>query len=81
MMNWLLEMPNFYVTFGQRFRRQPHPASDNIHPDGYVKIEAVTYAVARAKAMELFGPMWAFIYEEEKFEKCKHYFPRGEIKL
>ena len=72
-------MPNFYITFGQRFRREPHPASDNIHPDGYVKIEAVTYTVARAKAVELLGLQWAFMYDEEDFKP--KYFPKGEIKL
>lgn len=72
-------MPNFYVTFGQQYRHEGHPFSRKIHPDGYLKIEAVDYATARAEVFQLIGSRWAFMYNEESFEP--EYFPRGEIIL
>jgi hypothetical protein len=72
-------MPNFYVTFGQQYRHEPHPVSKNIHPDGYVKIDALTLSEARDKAFEMLGYKWSFIYEEKEFKF--EYFPKGEITL
>lgn len=72
-------MPNFYITFGQVYRDRSHPTSKNIHPDGYVRIEAETCTEARDKAFDLFGNRWFTAYTEEEFNF--HYFPMGEIIL
>lgn len=47
---------NWYFTFGY----------GHAYPDGYVKIHG-TFAEAREKMFERFGPKWAFQYDEEAF--------------
>ena len=72
-------MPNFYVTFGQQYRHEGHPFDRKIHPDGYLKFEAVDYAAAREIITDLLGTKWSMMYDEEEFQP--KYFPLGEIKL
>ncbi len=68
----------YYITFGQKYRTEPHPKYNWIDPDGYVVIEAADKGLASKKAFELFGQFWSFIYSpaEMHFE----YFPHGEIR-
>jgi hypothetical protein len=66
----------FYVTFGQRYRREAHPRMAEVHPDGWVTIEADTYRVARSATGVLFGTEWCWLYEAHP---GAHYFPRGEL--
>lgn len=52
----------FYVTFGQRYRHQQHPAG--MKADGYAIIVAKDEMAARQKANEVFGQeYWAFMYD------------------
>lgn len=69
-------MASFYVTFGQMYRREPHPSGYHIHPDGWVRVEATGWRDAEAKVSEMFGQAYAFIYDEAGFKG--EYFPRGE---
>jgi hypothetical protein len=66
----------FYVTFGQRYRREPHPSGHLIHPDSYVKVEARGWREAEARVLEVFGQHYAFLYDEAGFKP--ELFPRGE---
>jgi len=68
----------YYITFGQKYRYEPHPRASWVDPDGYVVIEAEDKGLAAQKAVELFGQLWSFIYskEEMRFE----YFPHGETR-
>lgn len=68
-------MPVFCVTFGQRFRREPHPADVQIHPDGWVEIEARSEEAATAVARKHFGDQWSNLYSETDFDR--QYFPLG----
>lgn len=46
-------MSLFYFTFGQRYRREPHPKVGHLaHPDGWFTIEAPTEEIARWKMSE-----------------------------
>lgn len=69
-------MKTFYVTFGQKYRHEPHPVLPEAHPDGYLAIEADTEEQARAKAFELTGGKFAFMYQTEP-ERA--FYPLGEI--
>lgn len=53
----------FRVTFGVQYRTERHPVFEWITPDGYVIIVAKDEPAARAKAHEVFGDKWAFIYD------------------
>lgn len=68
-------MKDFFITFGQRYRREIHPHGG--HPDGWVRVRANSFAEACDKAMAKFGPLWAQAYEEDRFEKSL--FPKGEL--
>lgn len=76
-------MPEFYLTFGQKYRTERHPQSVNDvypHPDGYGVIEAEDYETARAKVVEVFGLQWAFLYDHLRFDgQAKRYYPAGEL--
>lgn len=65
---------HWYVTFGQKYRYEPHPQGG--HPDGYFVIEAVNEAEARAKAFATFGKAWANMYEGTP---ASRYAPLGEL--
>jgi hypothetical protein len=70
-------MELYYVTFGQRYRHDPHPLFPRAHPDGWVAIEAGSWERARDVAFGLFGQYWSFIYTEAEFDPS--HFPRGEL--
>lgn len=63
----------FFVTFGQKYRHEPHPKGG--HPDGYFTI--VTFNKERATdiAFDVLGEQWAFLYEPDKFDAA--FYPRG----
>lgn len=73
-------MPKFYVTFGQKYRNDPHPKFEAAHPDGVVEIEAPDGDSARLMAHEALGPYWSGIYDEEHYRDTSHYYPRGIIR-
>ena len=63
------ELP-FYVTFGQRYRREAHPTDKRIHPDGVVAIKASTMEEAREQAFSVFGRNWSCIYTRADMAAC-----------
>lgn len=69
---------NFYVTFGQKYRREEHPILGMVPdlPDQWVRIEAHDEVAARSLAGVFFGQQWGFLYDEASFEK--NYHPKGE---
>ena len=69
-------MDNFYVTFGQQYRYNQHPAAG--HPDGWFLIIAEDETDARSAAFKLMGDKWAFMYPESEFNK--DYFPMGLLR-
>lgn len=71
-------MSQYFVTFGQQYRTEPHPKVKYAHPDGWLTIEAPTMAEAREKAFVELGSHWGFIYENNK-DFARHYFPLGEL--
>lgn len=70
-------MPTYYITFGQKYRDEPHPVNPAAHPDAYACVSAPTFDAARRQAFELFGPHWANIYDADDFEP--DLYPRGEL--
>lgn len=70
--------PVFYVTFGQKYASEPHPANRIAHPDGYVAIAAANVQVARKAAFIIYDGHFAEVREEWdiKFDK----YPLGEIR-
>ena len=67
----------FYVTFGQRYRVEPHPYL--CHPDAFTEVQAETYEHAREKVITRYGTQWAFIYGEAEFDKSLYPRGRGEV--
>lgn len=72
-------MMTFAVTFGQRYRREPHPRWHRAHPDGWVEVSARDLPQARALAVEHFGIAWAMMYEKDAFIAAgsPQYYPLG----
>lgn len=73
-------MPDFYVTFGQKYQQEPHPVASWAHPDGYCRITAPDYEKAQKTAFAALGEYWAFMYPEKHFDdRVKSIYPRGEL--
>jgi hypothetical protein len=75
-------MPNFYITFGQKYRHEPHPMFDLAHPDGWLRIVADDETQARNLVASYIGPAWAFIYDEPRFDPPAmkmRWYPLGEL--
>lgn len=68
-------LQRFYVTFGYKYKSEPHPNYHRANPDGYVVINAESEEKARQQAFKVFGNYWSFIYSEEKMQF--HFFPKG----
>jgi hypothetical protein len=72
-------MSEFYFTFGQRYKHEPHPRIGALaHPDGWFTIEADSEDKAVARMHQLCGPHWANIYNEDHKPDLKT-FPKGEL--
>lgn len=69
----------FIVTFGQKYRREPHPTFLEAHPDGWVSVDADTETEARAKVVARFGIAWSDLYPELDFLEDRYLYPRGEL--
>lgn len=63
------ESNTYFVTFGQKYRHEPHPLK--IHPDGWVEVSAKSEFEAREAIVKACGTQWAFIYSEKEFESIK----------
>lgn len=70
-------MPEFFVTFGVQYAREPHPAMGEAHPDGWVVIEAADMGRARLIAARVLDRAWSMIYTAEDHDPS--YYPRGEL--
>lgn len=70
-------MANYYVTFGQKYHREPHPDFPRANPDGWLRVIAEDYESARKIVTERMGPAWAFMYTEDDFKP--EYHPLGEL--
>jgi len=57
----------YYVTFGQRYRIEPHPILSNAHPDGWVEVESDSEADARRLTFHHLKNRWAFMYRADEF--------------
>lgn len=68
-------MNRYFITFGQRWRRDPHPMGG--HPDGWFSVKADDMEAAIKKAYEFFGIQWSNIYSED--EMSMELYPKGEI--
>lgn len=59
---------NFYITFGQKYRYEEHPANQktgfDLHPDGYVLLTATDVTEAIKRAAFTIGLEWSGIYQE-----------------
>jgi hypothetical protein len=70
----------YALTFGVRYKREPHPSGLEVDPRGYVFIDVDDYDQARALANETYGPAWAFLYPMETLaEKWFTSFPAGQV--
>ncbi len=67
----------YYLTFGQKYRREEHPSGKHVHPDGYVVIVAEDYHAARDIVEQLYGRHWADLQTEETFDAT--YYPRCKL--
>lgn len=72
-------MNEYFVTFGQKYRNQPHPLQTYPHPDGWLLVKAVDMTEARTKAFQELGPFWSNIYTDQEFKKNQHLYPKGEL--
>lgn len=69
----------YYCTFGSQYtpRNERHPVYDKAHRDGWVVIEASSYAQARAEVERRLGTRWSMLYGPDGWEP--EYFPLGEL--
>lgn len=58
-------MKIYYVTFGQKWRRNKHPKGG--HPDGWFAVKGRTVSEATALTNAFFGRDWASIYDPESY--------------
>lgn len=67
----------FYITFGQKYRTEPHPTFDKADPDGVLEVEADNADEAREKVVAKLGEFWSFIYPADELDLDN--FPLGVI--
>lgn len=77
-------MKEFYVTFGDQYRREPHVSFQNAHPDGYVQIDAPDEVTARRVAFGIFDTQWSMLYTFDEFWKdgtadVERWYPLGRL--
>ena len=79
-------MARWFLTFGQQYRREPHPIGMGANPDGYVEVHAPDELAARQQVVELIGSAWSMLYSEDEFFSEEYafeemrtidYFPDG----
>ena len=69
----------FYVTFGQKYRREQHPQSINgvyPHPDGWMVVEARDREQAIRITETVFSRNYSMIYDSEP---DMLWFPYGKL--
>lgn len=70
-------MPDYYITFGFQYPREPPPTFPEAHHDGWVTIVADNAPQAREIAFREFGRHWSFMYEPAEIDTS--YYPKGEL--
>lgn len=68
----------FFVTFGSQYPREPHPTWELAHTDGWVRVVAPSYDLARAAVVAWLGRAWSNIYDDAA-DLGPEWFPRGEL--
>lgn len=68
-------METFYITFGQKYRHEPHALGG--HPDGYFSVMAEDVMNALEIVYAQLGHNWANLYAEDTLERPL--FPLGEL--
>ena len=68
-----------YITFGQKYRREPNPKFPDAHPDGWVEVIAPTYDKARSIAIENLGTSFACAWKEDEF--MPELYPLGRLAI
>ena len=68
-------MTTYALTFGDRYRREPHPTFEQAHPDGWVEVQAAIREDAVRLGYELLGPAWSRVYRLDEIQR--EFFPRG----
>lgn len=72
-------MATFYITFGQRYRRETHPqlgARPEL-PDGWLTVEADGYGQARYQVHRLIDGHYSDLLHEAKFDPS--FYPAGHL--
>lgn len=72
-------MPNHIVTFGERYKREPHPVLGD-HPElpnGYGLVRARDYRRARAAVEALFGIRFCSVYIDTPDNRA--WYPLGRL--
>lgn len=68
-------MPNWHLTFGQKYCREPHPLGpQGGNPNGYVTVKASSLEQAIDQVWALIGDAWSMLYSEEEFTSEKYVF-------
>lgn len=70
-------MQNWFLSFGQKFRREPHRAGG--HPDGWFRIMALNEPEATDIAFYECGREWSRIISEDLFDPS--FYPTGELRV
>lgn len=66
----------FYVTIGVQYR-EGHPEWPELHPDGWLRVDAPSEAEARRAVDTRLGGKWAFMYTVATFKPEYHHL--GEL--
>lgn len=74
----------FRLTFGQQYRREPHPLGAISHPDGWVTVIAPDEKTARQLVLNKADEKWAFLYDMDDVEGksdawWRSFHPLGEL--
>lgn len=73
-------MPEYRITFGQQYPREPHPRLPDIaHHDGWLTIIANDEDAARELAFQIAGEHWSMIYRPTPADDFWGIFPLGEL--
>ena len=70
-------MSNYFVTFGQKYAREPHPTFPGAHPDGVLRVVAEDEDDAHRLVFDTIGTHWAFLYSEDRLAKSMNFYPYG----
>lgn len=71
------KLRTFYVSFGMMYAHEKHPHWPGAHPHGWLEVQAPDEEAARLLLRTFIGTRYAFMYDEERFERKWH--PRGRL--